>query len=77
MTAEFEIYFSRHAKRQMKWRKISEEEVKNTVLYPETIEESVKNRKNVFKHIGNKWLKVTFVREDNKIIIVTAIDKNN
>ena len=77
MTAEFEIYFSRHAKRQMKWRKISEEEVKNTVLYPETIEGSLKNRKNGFKHIGNKWLKVTFVREDNKIIIVTAIDKNN
>lgn len=75
--ADFEIYFSRHAKKQMKWRKISEGEVNNTILYPEAIEDSVKKRKNAFKHIGNKWLKVTFVQESNKITVVTAIDKNN
>ncbi|OHB94748.1 MAG: hypothetical protein A3G17_01640 [Planctomycetes bacterium RIFCSPLOWO2_12_FULL_50_35] len=71
-----EIYFSRHAKRQMKWRKIAEGEVKNTILYPEKIEDSIKGRRNAFKHIGQKWLKVTFVQENDKIIVVTAIDKN-
>lgn len=45
-----EIYFSRHAKRQMRWRKISEEEIKDTVLHPEKIEDSIKGRKNALKH---------------------------
>ena len=47
-----EIYFSRHAKRRMKWRKISEEEVQNTISNPEKIETSIKGRKNAYKHIN-------------------------
>ena len=70
------ISFSRHAKRQMKWREITEDEVKDTVLYPESVEDSIKGRKNAFKHIGKKYLKVTFHKEINKITIVTAVDKN-
>ena len=71
------IYFSRHAKRQMKWRKISEDEVRNAILNPEEVQDSVKGRKNVFKHINKKWIKVTFKEEDDKITIITAIDKSN
>lgn len=70
------IYFSRHARRQMKWREISEDEIKNTILSPEKIEDSIKDRKNAFKHIGKKWLKVTFKQESNKTVIITVIDKN-
>ena len=61
----------------MKWRKISEEEVKDTILDPETIKDSIENRKNAFKHIDRKWLKVTFIQESDLIIIITVIDKNN
>jgi hypothetical protein len=60
----------------MKWRKISEEEIKSAILNPETVDDSIKGRKNAFKHIGHKWLKVTFVKEKDKITIVTVIDKN-
>ncbi len=70
------IYFSRHVRRQMKWREISEDEIKNTILSPEKIEDSKKGRKNAFKHIGKKWLKVTFKQEGGKIVIITVIDKN-
>lgn len=71
-----EIYFSRHAKRQMKWREVFEDEVKDTILEPEKTEDSIKGRKNVFKHVGEKWLKVTFKEENDKITIVTVVDKN-
>lgn len=71
------IYFSRHAKRQMRWRRISEEEVQNTILNPEETEDSIKGRKNAFKHINGKWIKVTFKEEADTITIVTAIDKGN
>jgi hypothetical protein len=71
-----EIYFSRHAKKQMKWRGITEEEVRKTILYPEEVKDSVKGRKNAFKHIEQKWLKVTFKQEIDRVAIITALDKN-
>lgn len=70
------IYFSRHAKRQMKWRKISDEEVVSTISRPEEIQDSIKGRKNAYKHINQKWIKVTFKEEDYRIIIITVIYKD-
>ena len=71
-----EIHFSRHAKKQMRWRDISDEEVTSTLLHPEKTEPSIKGRKNVLKHIGHKWVKVTFPEEHGKIMVITAFDKN-
>lgn len=70
-----DIYFSRHARRQMKWREIEENEVRDTISNPEKVEDSIKGRKNAFKHIGEKWLKVTFKRENDKITIITVVDR--
>ncbi len=70
------IYFSRHANRQMKWRDIDEQEVRETIEFPEKVEDALNVRKNAFKHIGKKWLKVTFKRESDMVVIITAIDKN-
>ena len=72
-----EIYISRHAKRQMKWRKISDKEVEETIFDPEKLEDSIKGRKNAYKHISQKWIKVTYKEESDKFIIVTVIDKKN
>lgn len=46
------------------------------VLGPEAVGDSIRGRKNAFKHIDNKWPMVTFIEEGDKIIIVTVIDKN-
>jgi hypothetical protein len=40
------------------------------------VEDSINGRKNAFKHIGKKWLKVTFKQEDDAITIVTAIERS-
>ena len=61
----------------MKWRIISEEEIQNTVFNPEKIVDSIKGRKNAYKHINRKWIKVTFIEKDDTIVIITAIDKSN
>ena len=68
-----EIIFSRHAKRQIKWRKITEEEVKHTLSDYDKIEDSIKGRKNAFKKIGTRLIKVTFKEENNRIIVITAL----
>ncbi len=61
----------------MKWREISEDEVKNAITQPEKVEDSIKDRKNAFKHINNKWLKVTFKKESDITVVITAMDKNS
>jgi len=60
----------------MRWRNISEEEVTSTLAEPENIEPSIKGRKNALKRIGHKWVKVTFIEERGRIIVVTVLDKN-
>lgn len=70
------IYFSRHAQRQMKWRRISVEEVQDTLSKPESVEDSIKGRKNAFKHIHQRWIKVTYKEEFDMIVVITVIDKN-
>ena len=51
------IKFSRHARRQMKWRKIDEHEVREAISNPDRMEDTIKGRKNVFKMIEGRLLK--------------------
>lgn len=69
------FFYSRHARRQMKWRKITNSEVEDTIISPEKVEDSIMNRKNAYKHIGERYIKVTFKEKDDIIIIITAMDK--
>lgn len=61
----------------MKWRNISEDEVRQTIFNPEEIHDSIHERKNAYKHLKNKWIKVTYKEELDKFLIVTVIDKHN
>ncbi len=71
------VNFSRHSKRQMKWREITEKEVENAVLRPdELVESEIENRKIALKHVGDKYLKVIYTKENDNIIIITVIDKS-
>ena len=69
------IIISRHAQRQMKWRKISEAEVKSVIADPDMLHDAIKKRKNAFKTLGGRLVKVTYCREDNDIVVVTAVIK--
>ncbi len=69
------VIFSRHAKKQMKWRRITEEEVEEVVSNPDRLEDTIKGRKNAFRLIGEKLLKITYTAENDGIIIITAIVK--
>jgi len=69
------IIFSRHARRQMKWREITERDVREVINNPEKLEDTVKGRKNAFKMIEDRLLKVTYLQENSGIIVITAIVK--
>ena len=69
------IIISRHAQRQMKWRKIAEAEVKSTIADPDMLQDAIKERKNAFKTLGGRLVKVTYGREGDDIVVVTAVIK--
>lgn len=56
----------------MKEREIIEEEVEITIKEPEYIEPSIKGRKNAYKFINNRFLRVTLKEEFNHILVITV-----
>ena len=69
------ILFSRHARRQMKWRRVSESEVLRVLNAPDRIEQSIDDRRNAYKLVGNRLLKATYVEEEGDVVVVTVIQK--
>jgi hypothetical protein len=69
------IRFDRHAKRRMRWRRISEEEVSLAIENPDRIEESIRGRTNVYKLIGERYIKVTYKEFSDQTLVISAVDK--
>lgn len=69
------VRFDRHAKRRMKWRRISEEEVNLVLENPDKIEESIRGRMNVYKTIGERYIKVTYKKLSHETLIISVVDK--
>jgi hypothetical protein len=67
------IKFSRHARRQMKWRKVAESEVEEAIRNADKLEDTVKGRKNAFKKVGGRLLKVTYLPGIDELTIITTI----
>ncbi len=66
------IKHARHARRRMKEREITEEEIALTINSPDYVEPSVKKRKNAYKFIGNRFLRVTYKEESDHILVITV-----
>ena len=69
------IHFSRHAKRQMQWRKICEEEIQRVIDNPCDVTPSVKDRLNYWERKDHQGLKITVIKDGDEIIVVTVIRK--
>ena len=69
------IKFDRHARRRMKWRKISEEEVISVLTQPDNKESTSNNRMNAYKKINGEIIKVTFNETKEEIYVITAVIK--
>ena len=68
------VYFSRHARRQMKWRKVSEDETLAALNLPDHEEKSIEYRINAYKILDDRQLKVTYRRDGSDIVIITVIE---
>ncbi len=70
------IRFDRHARRRMKWRKISEDEVNFVLNSPDKTEQSIKGRINVYKTLGSRYIKVTYKEFSDEIFSISVVDKS-
>jgi len=66
------IIYSLHAQGNIRERKIREQDIVDTLLNPEKIIMSKKNRKIAQKIINNKLLRVIFKEYNNNYIVITA-----
>ena len=69
--------YDRHAKGRMKWRRISEQEVEAVITEPDKVESTEKERKNAFKQLGSRYLKVTYKDLPEEILIISAVEKTD
>ncbi len=69
------IEYTRHARRRMKWRKISESDIETALTDTDNIETSEGNRSNAYKYINNRLIKVTFCQEEDIMKVITAVWK--
>ena len=70
------IVFSRHAKRRMKWRGISKEEVVSAIRHSDELETSEGEKRESASFRTKKGIiKVVFVDETDRILVVTAMRK--
>ena len=70
------VYLTRHARRRIKWRNISLEDVQETLTHPDKVEYLPDERINAFKSIGKKLIRVTYSREERGIVVISVVDKN-
>ncbi|MBI3261369.1 DUF4258 domain-containing protein [Candidatus Berkelbacteria bacterium] len=73
------IVYTRHAKRRMKWRKISEKEVRATLLGPDRqapyrLDSTITD---AYKHIGKRYLRISYKHQYGTIQIITVVDQND
>jgi hypothetical protein len=67
------VRYTRHARNRMRLHKISEEEIELAINKPDFIEVSSEGRFNAWMKISEKYLRVTFKQEAERILIITAV----
>ncbi len=65
------LKFTRHAKNRMRLHKIKESEVESAINKPDFIESSSEGKLNAWLKVPEKYLRVTYKQESDKILVIT------
>ncbi|MDP2727817.1 MAG: DUF4258 domain-containing protein [Dehalococcoidia bacterium] len=68
------IIFDRHARRRMRDRGLSPEEVFLAIREPDKTEPTLKGRRNAFKQLEpQKAIRVTYLEQGGSILVITVV----
>jgi len=59
----------------MRWHKIPKAEVESAIGTPDFEETSSEKRSNAWKEISGRYLRVTYIKSDDEIVVLTAVKK--
>jgi len=71
------LRYDRHARRRMKWRKISEQEVEAVLAKPDIMEKAEHGGINALRRLGGRSIKVTYKDLGEEMLIISAVDKTD
>jgi hypothetical protein len=66
------IILTRHARNRLRLWKLTEVDVSETLAAPDEVTSSHHGRRNAWKNLEGRWLRVTFIQEDDTITVITA-----
>jgi len=69
-------YLSRHAKNRMRKFRVDQDEIRQVLEKPDSVESSIKGRKSAWKKIGNRCFRVIYVEETLRLIVITVTLKD-
>ena len=69
------IRLTRHARNRMRWHQIGEDLIHATLQAPDWREASVAGRINRWKRVADRFLRVTFREEPDRIVVISAVFK--
>ena len=70
-----DIKYTRHAKNRMRSHKITNAEIESALKEPDFIDVTSAGRVNGWKKVAEKYLRVTYKQESDKILVITAVKK--
>jgi len=71
------IEYVRHARQRMKWRKISEEEVRLTLDNPDKLILLEENKHHAYKVMNTRNIRVTYRLLKDSFVVLTVVDKSD
>jgi hypothetical protein len=66
------LYLSRHARNRMRKFSVSPEEVRQVLEDPEFRQASEKGRQNAWRKRADRYIRVTYVEETERTVVVTV-----
>ena len=69
------IRFTRHARNRMRWQRIDERLVEQAVRAATWEESTGSGRINAWIPVGDRFLRVTYREEPDRLVVITAVFK--
>ncbi len=71
------VTYDRHARRRMRWRRISQGEVESVLRKPDRLEPTERGRMNAFGWVGDRYLRVTFREFESSVLVISVVDRTD
>lgn len=69
------IWITRHARNRMRWHRIGDSLVEQAVRHAKWQESTAAGRMNAWMAVGERFLRVTYREEPDRIVVISAVFK--